>query len=235
MGFFGGGGAAPANMGGATSSAAGTAGLVPAPAAGRQGSCLMGDGSFDFAVFPSGKSYGTKYVGFQSIGETFQSFTSLNVNAGLLLRGGMFYPAGTYNRIACYVGTGSASKNMKLGIYDIDDNGSAGSLITSGTVSLANTGVAEATVTSFSLKSKYYLCAWIIDSSGASVWYGSATHSMPMSWDTWTGPGQNPDIGSNNFHVGGYLSRSYASDLPTTLTTTGWTSYNPSLVFVRNV
>jgi hypothetical protein len=46
MAFFGGGGAAPANMGGATSSVAGTAGLVPAPAAGKQNSVLMGDATF---------------------------------------------------------------------------------------------------------------------------------------------------------------------------------------------
>ena len=47
MGFFGGGGGASAsNMVGATSSAAGTAGLVPQPAAGRQNSVLMGDATF---------------------------------------------------------------------------------------------------------------------------------------------------------------------------------------------
>ena len=47
MGFFGGGGgAAPADMVGATSSVAGTAGLVPAPAAGKQSSVLMGDALF---------------------------------------------------------------------------------------------------------------------------------------------------------------------------------------------
>ena len=46
MGFFGGGGATVSNMVGATSSTAGTAGLVPAPAAGKQNSVLMGDATF---------------------------------------------------------------------------------------------------------------------------------------------------------------------------------------------
>ena len=46
MGFFGGGGASASNMVGATSSTAGTAGLVPAPAAGEQNSVLMGDATF---------------------------------------------------------------------------------------------------------------------------------------------------------------------------------------------
>jgi len=55
MGFFGGGGAAPANMVGATSSAAGTAGLVPAPAAGDQNKCLTGAATFlPNLILPSG-------------------------------------------------------------------------------------------------------------------------------------------------------------------------------------
>ena len=44
--FGGGGGAAPADMVGATSSVAGTAGLVPAPAAGDQNRCLTGAATF---------------------------------------------------------------------------------------------------------------------------------------------------------------------------------------------
>ena len=56
MGFFGGGGSAASNMVGATSSAAGTAGLVPAPAAGKQNSVLMGDATFlnldDIKILP---------------------------------------------------------------------------------------------------------------------------------------------------------------------------------------
>lgn len=48
MGFFGGGGGGttPVNMGGATSSAAGTAGYVPAPAAGDEHKLLRGDATF---------------------------------------------------------------------------------------------------------------------------------------------------------------------------------------------
>jgi hypothetical protein len=51
MGFFGGGGGAASNMVGATSSAAGTAGLVPAPAAGDQGNFLRGDATFSMDSF----------------------------------------------------------------------------------------------------------------------------------------------------------------------------------------
>lgn len=52
MGFFGGGGASASNMVGATSSAAGTAGLVPAPAAGEQGRALCGDATFQRLPYP---------------------------------------------------------------------------------------------------------------------------------------------------------------------------------------
>jgi hypothetical protein len=48
MGFFGGGGSAASNMVGATSSAAGTAGLVPAPAARKERQALLGDATFGF-------------------------------------------------------------------------------------------------------------------------------------------------------------------------------------------
>jgi len=47
MGFFGGGGASVANMVGATSSAAGTAGLVPAPAAGNKRRALSSNALFE--------------------------------------------------------------------------------------------------------------------------------------------------------------------------------------------
>ena len=51
MGFFGGGGGASvANMVGATSSAAGTAGLVPQPASNTNRKALMGDATFGFPV-----------------------------------------------------------------------------------------------------------------------------------------------------------------------------------------
>jgi len=50
MGFLGGG--SPSNLVGATSSAAGTAGLVPAPAAGEEHKLLRGDATFQGVPFP---------------------------------------------------------------------------------------------------------------------------------------------------------------------------------------
>jgi hypothetical protein len=56
MGFFGGGGSAASNMVGATSSTAGTAGLVPAPAAGNNTRLLSSDATFrEPAILPQYK------------------------------------------------------------------------------------------------------------------------------------------------------------------------------------
>jgi hypothetical protein len=64
MGFFGGGGgAAPANMVGATSSAAGTAGLVPAPAAGKNTRALFSDATFgEVPLTPTYKATNTLVI-----------------------------------------------------------------------------------------------------------------------------------------------------------------------------
>jgi len=234
VGFFGGGGSAASNMVGATSSAAGTAGLVPAPAAGQQGSILFGDASFKKYIMPAGGSYGTDYVGFPYISFQAWNTSAFNVAGGLLMRGAMFYPAGTYNRIACYVSSGSSGKNMIAGIYEIDTNGYETSLVTSGTISLASTGVAEVSVSNFTLESKFYICAWIIDSSGATVWYGANAYFTGRPFSNFDAS-NSPNLNSNMSHAGGYISRSYASGLPTSLATTGYTSYNPSLLWVRKV
>ena len=69
MPFFGGGGGAAGNMVGATSSTAGTAGLVPAPAAGDQDKVLRGDATFDFNHNPSTKRFARMtYFGHTRIG-----------------------------------------------------------------------------------------------------------------------------------------------------------------------
>jgi|688.fasta_scaffold109719_8 hypothetical protein len=111
MGFFGGGGAAPANMGGATSSAAGTAGLVPAPAAGDQDKVLRGDATFDFNFNPSIKRWGRmiyfhhhRIGGDQNTAFDFanlasgtgaQSGTSLSTSLSSILQSHQFFDCGT--------------------------------------------------------------------------------------------------------------------------------------------
>ena len=62
MAFFGGGSSA-SNMVGATASVAGSAGLVPAPAAGEQDNQLLGDGAFAYGLhLPRLKSINSRFV-----------------------------------------------------------------------------------------------------------------------------------------------------------------------------
>ena len=235
MGFFGGGGSAASNMVGATSSAAGTAGLVPAPAAGNQGKALLGDGTFSFATFPSGGSYGTKYVGWQSLGQVANiDFVARSTSSNFLIRGGMFFPKGTYDRIAIYVSVAATggSKNALIGIYNTTAAGEVGSLVTSGTASIDSTGVCEAAVSSFTLDSKFYYTAYILQAT-ATVWMTNGHVSSCIPWDTFTGTSKNYAFGSNNFFVGGYGSRNYSDGLPSDLSTIGVTADVNTWVFVR--
>ena len=235
MGFFGGGGSAASNMVGATSSAAGTAGLVPAPAAGNQGKALLGDGTFSFATFPSGGSYGTKYVGWPTMTHASDvNLTARATGSDYLIRGGMFYPKGTYDRLGIYVSVAATggSKNAIIGIYDSTPSGEVGSLVTSGTVSIDSTGVCEASVSSFTLDSKFYYTAYILQAS-ATVWMFNAQISPCVPWNTFTGTSKNYGFGSNNFYVGGYAARNYSSGLPSDITSLSYSGDINNWVFVR--
>lgn len=236
MGFFGGGGGASVtNMVGATSSAAGTAGLVPQPAAGNQGKALIGDGTFSFAVFPSGGNYGTDYVGWPTLTHAADiSLLSRSTGGDYIIRGGMFYPKGTYNRIGVYISTAAAGKNCKIGIYDTDSAGKPSSLVTSGTLSCSNVGVSEAVVSDFTLDSKYYFNAYIFEAT-TGIWMFNSQISPCVPWNAFTGTTKNYGIGNNNFYVGGYTVNSYASGLPSTLPTTAPSSDINTWVFVRKV
>ena len=86
MGFFGGGGASASNMVGATSSAAGTAGLVPAPAAGDQEATLIGDATFAKNLFQRNLKPVTKtsryYFNAGLLGRAEDTNTASYVNTG---------------------------------------------------------------------------------------------------------------------------------------------------------
>jgi len=132
MGFFGGGGAAPANMGGATSSAAGTAGLVPAPAAGDQTAFLSGSGSFLIPAVPtlskdSGQTQDVGAINGSSV--VFFGCPFLFGGSGATLPSTLkplFCPiyipkTDTYTRLACTITVGSAGTLFSLGIYSLDE------------------------------------------------------------------------------------------------------------------
>lgn len=121
MGFFGGGGGTtPVNMGGATSSAAGTAGYVPAPAAGQEGLFLRGDATFanpivqkqpDFVNATQKGYYITPLAGFLS-GDT--------PTANLIYLTPVYLPAYTYTSVQAIRsgGTTGAATTIRMGLYN---------------------------------------------------------------------------------------------------------------------
>ena len=123
MGFFGGGGASASNMVGATSSVAGTAGLVPAPAAGDQEKNLSGAASFvsrDLVQIPSSLSSGSYLFnpsGCDDISSNrgFGTFQAIRFNA-------VYIPQrSTFSDIACYyVSGGGANAKIRLAVFDAD-------------------------------------------------------------------------------------------------------------------
>ena len=126
MPFFGGGGeAAPANMVGATSSTAGTAGLVPAPSAGVQEKLLSGAATFvarDIIQIPNSLPSGSYLFnpsGCDDISSNrgFGTFQAIRFNA-------IYIPQrSTFSEIACYYVTGGgANAKIRLAIYDSDGN-----------------------------------------------------------------------------------------------------------------
>jgi hypothetical protein len=138
MGFFGGGGgAAPANMVGATSSTAGTAGLVPAPAAGDQNNSILGDATFNYNLFvPRHKPMDSRTV---AVWGAEASGSTSNLSAKIRYFSPFYIPVdGTLNRVSTFVGGAAAGVNAHFALWKYDQsNGSVGDLIYDiGTISL---------------------------------------------------------------------------------------------------
>ena len=121
MGFFGGGGATPVNMVGASSGTAGTAGYVPAPAAGQEGLFLRGDGNF-------ANSLGLKQLDFVNatqkgyylsplLGETS---ASIPMTANVIYLVPFYIPNYTYTSILHRRsgGTTGSAQTIRMGVYN---------------------------------------------------------------------------------------------------------------------
>ena len=220
MPFFGG-GAAPANMVGATSSAAGTAGLVPAPAAGDQRKFLRGDSTFSDPVSlpetrlpPSGNYFGFPSAGYLSETGISQA-TALNFSP-------IFVPIGdTYTIIAIHNLSTNASGTARLGLYNFDTSNARPStlIVDAGTVSLTTAGIKEATI-SVTLNRGLYYGACVASHSvsyfcgGNYSWY----HVFNGSHATDTiRHGSN----TNSFYWSGTGSNALNNGLPANAQTTG--------------
>jgi hypothetical protein len=122
MGFFGGGGAA-SNMGGATSSTAGTAGLVPAPAAGEESGLLRGDATFLKSQHLKGQGF---YTGFTALGAYGQyQITNAAVGGNWIANDAnfvLFYYPDTFefNRIGFATQIWPSTQNVEFAVYSCD-------------------------------------------------------------------------------------------------------------------
>ena len=162
--FGGGGGAAPANMVGATSSVAGTAGLVPAPSAGDENKQLLGSATFvqSSPYILSGRT--SSIFTFHTL-NSFAGYSANNVtlNANSI----WFTPvlvnfSFTFDRILFANRNGNSLSNVKFGVYTHDRTAGVPKtlLVQSANVSsIAGVTNNEATVDSTTLNPDvYWIC-----------------------------------------------------------------------------
>ena len=143
--FGGGGGAAPANMVGATSSAAGTAGLVPAPAQRNQFTCLAGDATFkpslirpNITAFASTRIYTPVGSRSDNVIVTFPSFASTAYCTPIFLK------AGTVDALTIQLAQQFTNSTNYVALYDSDSDGKPNALLTSSTAnSFTTTGTTD--------------------------------------------------------------------------------------------
>jgi hypothetical protein len=186
MGFFGGGGAAPANMVGATSSTAGVAGLVPAPAAGKNTRALFTDASFgEVPLFPKFKN---------TDASRWYSVYSPALNggsAGLTAKVRAFYiiyvpDDGQIDTLGYRVATAPTVTqfNLHVALWEVNEDGTVGSYVIGGT---GASGLASNTIISISVSSTsvkrgfYYISATSdINTAPATITFSAANSTGYM-------------------------------------------------------
>ena len=220
MGFFGGGGSAASNMVGATSSTAGTAGLVPAPAAGEEAEYLRGDATFQPAtseyIPTTRKAASGKIINY--VFDLASSGSKALANS-FLIWGFTYIPkTKSHSTVAIEVTTSATNTSVKVGLYTISTSGLADSLVfETGEISSATTGVKTISITPVTISAGWYLSAF--RSNGAPSLRGvngRNIYSMTRQYDgnsTWD-----------------YSSTTYANALPSSWTDTmnTGTIFNPT-------
>jgi hypothetical protein len=245
--FFGGGGSAASNMVGATSSAAGTAGLVPAPAAGDEDKQLLGSGSFIQTSPWRLSGYTSSLYTYHSI----NSFGGLNRTNTTLAADKLFFSplfvnfSFTFDRIL-YANRTSAQSNFKFGLYTHDRSAGVPKtlLVESANVaSLAGSSNIEITVSSTTLQPDlYWLC--FVSASDVPMTFRIADDSSIRNTALFHGGANSPDLANWNASTVAGLnldSLEYAfaysgtESLPTTLTasTFAFSGIRPAWMAIR--
>jgi len=161
MGFFGGGGGGttPVNMVGASTGTAGTAGYVPAPAAGKNTRGLFSDASFaEIPLFPQYKNTAANaYIGtwspFHSDGG---AFSGTRVRNFMLV----YVPAsGVVDKLTFLTAnTGSPAVNMHIAMWESAEDGTPSTFVTGATASsgTAASTLVDVTVSTASVNRGFY-------------------------------------------------------------------------------
>ena len=184
MGFFFGGGASVADMVGATTSASGTAGLVPAPASGTSRRALFSDATFaEFPLVPARKAANTLWVSPKMFG--IGGSAAGGAPAARRRQFGLgFFPAdGTIDTLGCRLNTGPATAvNVHLGIWECGEDGLPSTYIAGGTASSGTTNFTDISISigSISVKRGFFYNALTLETSAGS-WNGNNMGSYGFS------------------------------------------------------
>ena len=218
MGGFFGGGASVANMVGATSSVAGTAGLVPAPAAGDHKLTLRGDATF----YPSNPiMYGPQSSYLVSSNATYWTFPFLGGGStGTMTTLNCFFcpilipKQDTYTRIGVTANAGAAGSTIGLALYDNDEtNNLPKNLLQKSTTGIATDSAAtfEQTI-SQTLSVGWYHAALIASTSTTLSFRQISDYDFPFygSIDPWGGRGRTKATSARLTNA-----RSSVTDFPT--------------------
>lgn len=142
MGFFGGGGTTPVNMVGASTGTAGTAGYVPAPAAGKNTRYLSSDASFgEVPMLPKRKDTSSNFKWY-SPAYLLQNTASSNPSTRVrIFTIGYFPEDGDINTLGLRIVVAPASTvNIHLAAWECGEDGLPSTYITGGTIASGTTG-----------------------------------------------------------------------------------------------
>lgn len=220
------------DMVGATSSTAGTAGLVPAPAAGQEHLMLKGGGSFGWPYPPS-----TDFNG-SSDYHTYEPSPLGGISAGSLLSTKLYvFPfvmsgAKTFNRIGFRFGGASGCK-ARIGLYNCSTTNFRPSTLIVESTELSgsnNTNVEYTISPSITLKNTIYWAGLIPETNTTILTFGMYN----LFFHNYFGSVYNSSMSSQNNRF--YVDFTYAalpSDL-STYTIKQDTGQNQPLVWLRN-
>lgn len=183
--FFGGGGASVSNMVGATSSVAGTAGLVPAPAAGDQDKVLLGNATFEDSALKIVPPNDTRRSGgICYVSDEHSSIFNRTTKSGFLLFAPMYVrKTKAYTTFNLHVtGAGPAGAVGKCALYSISSSAAPDALlVSSGTFTADSTGVKQPTFSSTVIKTGWYYVA-VATNGATDTSIGSAQYFFPKSF-----------------------------------------------------